>query len=121
MEKHLIIVGIGIVAGLFAGLLGIGGAILIIPALVMFLGFSQQTAQGTTLLMLVLPVGALAAWQYYKAGKADFQTAMILAATFFIGGFFGGKFANQVPEIILRKAFAVLMLLIAGKILLIDK
>jgi len=69
---QIIIVGlIGLAAGVLSGLLGLGGAIVIIPALVMLLGFSQQMAQGTTLIMMVLPVGALAAWQYYQQGFVD--------------------------------------------------
>lgn len=119
--QPMIVAIIGLVAGLLGGMLGLGGAIIIIPALVMLLGFSQQMAQGTTLLMLVMPVGALAAWQYYKAGNVDIKTALILGGTFFIGGFVGAKFANQVPENILKKGFAVLILILALKMLFFEK
>lgn len=112
---------IGIVAGLLAGLLGLGGAIIIIPALVMLLGYSQQMAQGTTLLMLVPPVGALAAWQYYKTGNADVKTALILAVFFFASGYFGAKLANHIPQEFLKKIFAVLLIVIALKMLFLDK
>jgi hypothetical protein len=112
---------IGVVAGLLGGILGLGGAIVIIPALVMFLGFSQQMAQGTTLLMLVMPVGALAAWQYYKVGNADLKTALILGIAFFASGYFGAKLANHMPQDLLKKIFAVLLILIAIKILFLDK
>lgn len=112
---------IGVVAGLLGGILGLGGAIVIIPALVMLLGYSQQMAQGTTLLMMVLPVGGLAAWQYYKAGNADVKTALILSVAFFISGYFGAKFANHVPQEFLKKGFAVLLILIAIKMLAFDK
>ncbi|MEO9004456.1 MAG: sulfite exporter TauE/SafE family protein [Ginsengibacter sp.] len=120
-QQLIIIALIGILAGLLGGILGLGGAIIIIPALVMLLGFSQQMAQGTTLLMLVLPVGALAAWQYYKAGNADIKTAAILAVTFFVSGYFGAKMANSVPEEILKKLFAVLLIVIAVKMLFFEK
>lgn len=120
--QHLIIILIiGLIAGVLSGLLGIGGAVFIIPALVMFLGFSQQTAQGTTLLMMVPPIGLLAAWQYYKAGTVDIKTAGILALGFIVGGYLGGKWANQIPQDILKKLFAILLLSIAIKMLFFDK
>jgi len=112
---------IGIAAGLLGGVLGLGGAIIIIPALVMILGFSQQMAQGTTLLMLVLPVGALAAMQYYKAGNVDVKTALVLAVSFFISAYFGAKFANSIPQDMLRKLFALLLIAIAVKMLFFEK
>jgi uncharacterized membrane protein YfcA len=113
---QMVLVGvIGLLAGVLSGLLGLGGAIVIIPALVMLLGYSQQMAQGTTLLMMVLPVGALAAWQYYQQGFVELKTALILAATFFVGGYFGAKFAMHIPQEIMKKVFAVVLLLIAAK------
>lgn len=117
----ILVIIIGVIAGILSGLLGIGGAVLIIPALVLFLGFSQQTAQGTTLLMMVPPIGALAAFQYYKEGTVDFKVAGILAVGFLIGGYLGGKYANQIPQDILKKIFAVLLLIIAFKMLFLDK
>lgn len=119
--QYAIIIAIGIVAGLLGGLLGLGGAIIIIPALVMLVGFSQTLAQGTTLVMLTLPVGALAAWQYYKAGNADIKAALLLSLAFFLSSFLGAKFANQIPQLLLKKSFAVMLLLIALKTLFIDK
>lgn len=114
---QIIITGlIGLAAGMLSGLLGLGGAIIIIPALVMFLGFSQQMAQGTTLIMMVLPVGALAAWQYYQQGFVEIKTALILAVMFFVGGFFGAKFAMHIPQETMKKGFAVVLMLIASKI-----
>ncbi|MFN8321682.1 MAG: sulfite exporter TauE/SafE family protein [Chitinophagales bacterium] len=114
---QIIIVGlIGLLAGVLSGLLGLGGAIVIIPALVMLLGYSQQTAQGTTLVMMVLPVGALAAWQYYQQGFVEVKTALILAGMFFIGGYFGAKLAVHIPQEMMKKGFAVVLVLIAVKI-----
>lgn len=120
-NQILILIIVGLVSGILSGLLGIGGAVFIIPVLAMALGFSQQTAQGTTLLMMIPPVGLLAAMQYYKAGHADIKTAGILAIAFFIGGYFGGKFANQIPQEILKKLFAILLIVIAIKMLFFDK
>ncbi len=121
MQQNVTIAFIGIAAGLLGGVLGLGGAIIIIPALVMLLGYSQQMAQGTTLFMLVLPVGALAAWQYYKVGNVEIKTALILAVAFFVSGFIGAKFANQVPQEFLKKAFAFLLIAIAIKMLFFEK
>ena len=120
--QHVIVIAIiGIAAGILSGLLGLGGAIIIIPALVMALGFSQQMAQGTTLMMMVLPIGALAAFQYYQQGLVDFKVAMIMAFFFFIGGYFGAKLATQLPLEILKKSFAIMMILIALKMLFFTK
>jgi uncharacterized membrane protein YfcA len=114
-QNAIIIALIGAVAGLLGGLFGLGGAIIIIPALVMLLGYSQQMAQGTALIMMVLPVGALAAFQYYQKGFVDVKAALILAVFFLIGGYFGGKLAMHIPQEIMRKSFAVLIVAIALK------
>lgn len=115
LQNAILIALIGTVAGLLGGLLGLGGAVIIIPALVMLLGYSQQMAQGTALMMMVLPVGALAAFQYYQKGYVDVKTSLIMAAFFFIGGYFGAKFATQIPQDFLKKAFAIMLIVIAIK------
>ncbi|MEP7197141.1 MAG: sulfite exporter TauE/SafE family protein [Saprospiraceae bacterium] len=115
LQNPVIIAIIGIIAGLLSGMLGLGGAIVIIPALVMLLGFSQQLAQGTALMMMVLPVGALAAFQYYEKGLVDIKTALLMAIFFFVGGYFGAKFASQIPQDILKKVFSVMLVLVAIK------
>ena len=120
-QQAITVALIGIAAGLLGGVLGLGGAIIIIPALVMLLGYSQQMAQGTTLLMMVIPVTSLAAWQYYKAGNVDVKTALILGVSFFLSGFIGAKFANQIPQEVLKKVFAVLLIMIAVKMLFFEK
>ena len=121
VQTSIYILLIGLIAGTLSGALGIGGAIVIIPALVLLLGYSQQMAQGTTLVMMVLPIGALAAWQYYSKGFVDFKVALMLAAAFFVGGYLGAKFAVYVPQLFLKKAFAVFLMAIAIKILFFDK
>ncbi len=120
-QQVAIIAIIGAGAGLLSGLLGLGGAIVIIPALVLFLGYSQQMAQGTALMMMVLPVGALAAFQYYQKGYVDIKVALIMAVFFFAGGYFGAKFATQIPQDILKKVFSLLLVVIAVKMWLFDK
>ena len=120
-QQAITVALIGIAAGLLGGVLGLGGAIIIIPALVMLLGYSQQMAQGTTLLMMVIPVTSLAAWQYYKAGNVDVKTALILGVAFFISGFIGAKFANQIPQEVLKKVFALLLIVIAVKMLFFER
>jgi len=112
-----ILLGIGIITGIMAGMLGIGGAIIMIPALVYFMGFSQQTAQGTSLAVMLPPIGILAAYNYYKAGHVDIKFALILACAFLIGSYFGSKFALTLPQATLKKVFGILLLLVAVKML----
>ena len=114
----LILIVIGIVTGFMAGMLGIGGAIIMIPALVYFLGITQQTAQGTSLAVMLPPIGILAAYNYYKAGQVNIKFALILAAFFLVGSFFGSKLALNIPQALLKKIFGVLLLLVAAKMLL---
>ena len=114
----LILIVIGIITGVMAGMLGIGGAIIMIPALVFFMGFSQQTAQGTSLAVMLPPIGILAAYNYYKAGHVDFKFAIILAVCFLVGSYFGSKLALNLPQPLLKKIFGILLLLVAAKMLL---
>ena len=114
----LILIGIGIVTGAFAGMLGIGGAIIMIPALVFFLGFNQQMAQGTSLAVMLPPIGIIAAYNYYKAGQVNITYALILAVCFLIGSYFGSKWALSLPQATLKKIFGVLLLLVAAKMLI---
>ena len=114
----LILIIIGIITGIMAGMLGIGGAIIMIPALVFLLGISQQTAQGTSLAVMLPPIGVIAAYNYYKAGFVNIKFAIILAVFFLVGSYFGSKFALNIPQNILKKIFGVLLLLVAAKMLL---
>jgi uncharacterized membrane protein YfcA len=113
-----VLLAIGIVAGAFAGLLGVGGGIVLIPALVFFMGMGQQTAQGTSLAMMLPPIGILAAFNYYKAGHVNIKYALILAAAFIIGSYFGSKIAVSIPQLLMKKIFGVILLLVAVKMLL---
>ena len=108
---------LGLVGGTLAGLLGIGGAIVIVPALVYIFGFEQKMAQGTTLAMLIPPIGLLAAFQYYQEGNINMKVAGILCIGMFVGGYFGGYIANHVSAETLRKIFGIALLLISMKMI----
>jgi len=109
----LILVLIGLFGGFVAGMVGLGGGIVIVPALVYLLGFSQATAQGTSLAMMLPPIGVLAAYNYWNKGMMDIKAAMIIAVVFVIGGYFGSKLAVNLPQATLKKIFGAL-LLVAG-------
>jgi uncharacterized membrane protein YfcA len=109
---------IGIFTGVMAGILGIGGAIIMVPALVYILGLSQQSAQGTSLAVMLPPIGVIAAWNYYKAGHVNIKFALILAVCFIAGSYFGSKLSLNLSESVLKKIFAVLLLAIAAKMLI---
>jgi uncharacterized protein len=100
-----------------AGMLGIGGALIMIPAMVFLLGLSQQMAQGTSLAVMLPPIGILAAYNYYKAGQVNINFAIILAVAFLVGSYFGSKLALNLPQQVLKKIFGVLLLLVAVKML----
>ncbi|MBI5444963.1 MAG: TSUP family transporter [Deltaproteobacteria bacterium] len=104
---------LGVLAGTVSGLIGIGGAVIIIPALVWLLGFTQHQAQGTALALMVPPIGLLAAWTYYKAGYVDVKAALLICAGFFVGGLLGGKLAVALPAAALRRAFGVVIFLMS--------
>lgn len=103
---------LGAVVGIISGFLGIGGAVIIIPALVYFFGFNQLTAQGTSLAMLLPPIGLLAAWRYWHAGHVNIKAAVILAVSFFIFSLLGAQFAVQIPQLLMKRLFAVSLMAI---------
>ena len=108
---------LGISVGVLSGIVGIGGGIMIVPALVYLFHMSQHKAQGTSLGALLAPIGALAFWEYYKAGNVDVKAAFLIAFGFLIGGYFGGLWAQRLPDIILQRSFGALLLLIGIKLL----
>lgn len=109
---------LGLLAGIFSGLVGIGGGVLIVPALVLLFGMSQHTAQGTTIAMLVLPVGIAAAWMYHRQGMVDVSAAALLAAGFVVGSGIGARFAVALPPGTLEKIFGAAMMVIGLKMVL---
>lgn len=121
IQTILIIIVVGIAAGILGGLVGVGGGLIIVPSLVYFIGFSQKTAQGTSLGLIMLPVGILGVLQYYKQGHVDFRVVGMLAVGFLLGSFFGSKVALSLSQETVKKIFACLMILIAIKMLFFDK
>jgi uncharacterized membrane protein YfcA len=111
---------LGFVAGFMSSMVGIGGGIVIVPALVFLFALDQKTAQGTSLLMLALPVAAVGAYTYYRNGNLNWQASLILAGTFMIGGYLGGKLVNSLDTTVIKKIFAIFMILIAIKYLFFD-
>jgi uncharacterized membrane protein YfcA len=116
----ILLILIGLAAGFLSGLVGIGGGVIIVPALVIFLGFSQKLAQGTSLGILLLPVGIFAVMNYYKQGYLNVNYVAIVSVTFVLGGFLGSKLALSLSDEKMKKIFAVVMLLIAVKMLFFD-
>lgn len=119
-QTIIILLLIGIGAGLLSGLVGVGGGIIIVPALVFFLGFSQKMAQGTSLGILLLPVGILGVMQFYKQGYVNINVVWIISLAFLFGSYFGSKIALSLPQETAKKIFAILMILIAVKLLFFD-
>ena len=113
LETFLILIVIGLITGAVGGMLGIGGALILIPALVYFVGFSQHEAIGTSLAVMLPPIGLFAAYNYYKAGQVKIKYALIIAAAFMIGSYFTSRLALKMPENLIRKIFSVFIILIA--------
>lgn len=117
----LILLLIGIFSGALSGLIGIGGGIIIVPCLVYFVAFPQKMAQGTSLGILLLPAGILGVLQYHKQGQIDFKVVGLVAIGFLLGNLLGSKLALSLSDTILKKIFAVVLILVAIKILFLDK
>jgi uncharacterized protein len=113
----IILILIGLMAGVFGGMFGVGGAIIMIPALVYFLGVDQHTAQGTSVAIMLPPIGLFAAYNYYKAGEVNIWYAVIIATAFLLGGYFGSMIALSLPENLMKKIFGILLILIALKMI----
>ncbi|MBZ0169802.1 permease [Candidatus Methylomirabilis lanthanidiphila] len=117
MAEILLYVLLGVVAGIFSGLIGIGGGVIIIPVLVFVFGLSQHQAQGTTLALLVPPIGLLAAWTYYSKGYVDLRVAGLIGIGFFAGGLLGAKLAVGASNSVLEKLFGAALFLISLKMI----
>jgi uncharacterized protein len=118
MNDMVLYVLIGLTAGILGGFFGLGGGFIIVPALVMFCGFSQLKAQGTSLAVLLPPVGLLAFLTYYRHGNVDLKAGIIICLTLFIGGLLGAQVVQSVNSDLLRKSFAIFMILISIKMLI---
>lgn len=112
---------LGLIAGFLSSMIGIGGGIVIVPTLVLLFAMNQKMAQGTSLAMLTLPVAFIGAFNYYKQGYVNWKVALILAFTFVIGGYLGSKAVVNMDMAIVKKIFAIFMIIIAIKYLFFDK
>ncbi len=117
LTQLLILIIIGLLSGLLSGVFGIGGAIIVIPALVFIIGLSQHEAQGTSLAFMLPPVGILAAWSYYKEGYINWKIALVLSLTFFVGAYLGSRFSINISDRTLRRLFGVLLMVMAVKMI----
>jgi uncharacterized protein len=108
---------LGLLVGLLSGVVGTGGGVLIVPALVLLFNMGQRKAQGTSLGALLLPIGLLAFWEYYKAGNVDVTAALLIALGFAVGGYFGGLWAQHLPEPVLRRVLGILLLVVSLRLL----
>ena len=115
------LLAVGLAAGVLSSMVGVGGGTVIVPALVMLFAMSQKMAQGTSLAMLVPPIGILAVINYYKAGYVDFRVGAILCVAFIAGSFYGSKIALGLPEITIKRIFGAFLLILSIKYLFFDK
>ncbi|MDA8714686.1 sulfite exporter TauE/SafE family protein [Flavobacteriales bacterium] len=117
LSTLIILITIGLAAGVLSGFVGIGGGIIIVPALVYVLGLTQFEAQGTSLLLMLPPIGILAAMNYYQAGSVNWRYALVIAIAFIAGGYFGSKLSLKLDELLVKLIFGIIMLLVALKMI----
>lgn len=117
MADILILLAAGLIAGFLSGLVGIGGGIVIVPALVYFFNMNQKMAQGTTLFMFLFPIGILGVYNYYKGGYVDFKSAAIIGLTFVLGSYFGSKTVIGLDIRIVKQLFGAILVLVGLKML----
>jgi len=118
MTMHwLLLMVVGLAVGALSGLLGIGGGVIVVPVLVMGFGFSQHTAQGTSMALFALPIGLLAAITYYRHGHVNLPAAGLICLGFVIGGLLGARLAVILPELLLRRVFGIFLLVISVRLI----
>jgi uncharacterized membrane protein YfcA len=117
MNTVLVLLAIGLAAGMLSGLVGVGGGIIIVPVMVYLLGYNQHHAQGTTLFLFMLPVGALGVFNYYKSGNVDFKAALIIGCTFIVGSYLGSKASLALDQNTVKKIFGVIIFLVSLKMI----
>lgn len=117
MNTLILLLCIGLIAGIASGFVGIGGGMIIVPALVFGLGLSQHMAQGTSLAMMIPPIGILAVMSYYRAGQIQLEYAAVLAVTFVLGAWLGSKWALKINPAVVRLVFGTFMLFAAGRLI----
>ena len=116
-QTLLILIAIGVLAGILSGFVGVGGGVIIVPALIYVLGMSQFEAQGTSLFVLLLPVGILAVHNYYKTDQINWKYGMIISLAFVAGGYFGSKFALKMSPAVVRIIFGAVMAIVSIKMI----
>lgn len=120
-QEIITLVCLGLFAGMLSGMFGIGGGIVIVPALVFIMGFTQHSAQGTSVATLLLPIGILAAYNYHQEKSINYPYALLIAGTFMIGGYFGSKLALNLDGALLKKLFGGLLFAVAVKLIFFSK
>ncbi len=115
MTTILLLIIIGLVAGTLGGMVGLGGGIILIPALILIMKLDQQTAQGTSIAIMLPPIGLFAVYNYYKAGYVNMKYAFVIAMAFMVGGYFGSSLALKLSPDVMRKVFSVVLVVIAVK------
>ncbi len=118
LYQLILLIIIGLLSGMLAGVFGVGGAILVIPALIFIMGLSQHQAQGTSLAFMIPPIGILAAWNYWKAGYVNWKFALVLSLTFILGAYLGSQLSLQISDKVLRKIFGIFLLFVAVKMII---
>jgi uncharacterized membrane protein YfcA len=116
-EIVVLLLIIGLAAGMLSGLVGVGGGIIVVPALVFFMGFTQQQAQGTSLGLLLLPIGILAVINYYNKGYIDIKVIGVMSIAFVLGGWLGSKLALRMSQETVRTIFAIVLFYTAFRML----
>jgi uncharacterized protein len=114
----LILVLIGATAGVLSGFVGIGGGVIVVPALIFFLGLTQHQAQGTSIALMLPPIGILAAYNYYKTGNLNISYAVVIAIAFILGAYLGSKLSLSLPQNTVKRIFGIIMLLISIRLIL---
>lgn len=117
MNEIIMLLIVGLLAGFVAGMMGVGGGVVVIPALVFIMGFSQHQAQGTALAFMLPPIGLMAAWNYYKAGYVNVKYALLLMVAFVVGAWVGSMISVQLPDKVLKKIFGVMLLYVAYRMI----
>jgi len=117
LQTILLLSFIGLFAGILSGFVGVGGGVIIVPALVFFLGLTQHEAQGTSLFVLMMPVVALAVLNYWKAGNVNWKFALIIATTFLVGGFIGSKLSLRLSPGLVKLIFGIFMAYVSFKLI----
>lgn len=121
MTAILLLIIIGLVAGTLGGMIGLGGGIILIPALILIMKLDQQTAQGTSIAVMLPPIGLFAVYNYYKAGYVNMKYAFVIAMAFMVGGYFGSSLALKLSPDVMRKVFSVVLVVIAIKMFFAGK